>query len=460
MLLSIGILATCVANLSAFVCGTSFGWTSPEIPKMKVQHEFGNPLAMPLTKGEESWIGSLLPVGATLGPFIAGLTADKIGRKYTMLGGIVPFIVAFLLASFGTTPLMFFLMRFLCGLGVGVIFTVLPMYIGEIAEDAVRDSLGSFMQLFIVIGLLFSYVLGPYMSVSAFNIVCVISPCIFLVAFFMFIPESPYFLIRKNKDQALQALMKLRSKPQDAVQTELDDIKSSVEESLKNKASFMDIFKSKGLTKALIISVGLVSLQQLSGINIVLFYAQDIFTDAGSTIPADICTIIIGVVQVLASGATPIFVEKKGKKYLLTLSAVGMAVSQGALAVFFYVKSGGGDISSIAWLPVLSLVAYIITYCLGFGPLPWAVMGEMFPGNVKSAASTVTAAGCWFLGFILTKYFALVTDLIGAAGSFGIFAACCVGAAIFVYKYLPDTSGKSLQEIQDILSGKSTSSDA
>ncbi|EFA12961.1 facilitated trehalose transporter Tret1-2 homolog [Tribolium castaneum] len=453
-------VAACVANLAGFVCGTSFGWTSPEIPKMKISHEAGNPLALALTKSEESWIGSLLPVGATLGPFIAGLTADKIGRKNTLLAGTVPFIVAFAIAAYATNPLLFFLMRFLCGLAVGVVFTVLPMYIGEIAEDEVRDSLGSFMQLFIVVGLLFSYALGPYMSIMAFNIACVVSPCVFLVVFYLFIPESPYFLIRENKDQAAQALMKLRSKSEEAIQEELEEIKASVEETLANKASFADIFKSKGLTKALTISVGLVSLQQLSGINIVLFYAQDIFTDAGSTIPADISTIIIGIVQVFASGATPIVVEKKGKRYLLLLSAVGMAVSQGALAVFFHVKSGGSDVSAISWLPVTCLVVYIITYCLGFGPLPWAVMGELFPGNIKSVASTVTAAGCWFLGFILTKYFSLVSDLIGQAGSFGIFAACCVGAGVFVYKYLPDTSGKSLQEIQDMLSGKSSSSDA
>lgn len=447
--------------MAGFVCGTSFGWTSPEIPKMKIPHESGNPLLLPLTKSEESWIGSLLPVGATLGPFIAGLTADKIGRKNTLLAGIIPFIVAYAIAAYASHPLLFCLMRFLCGLAVGVVFTVLPMYIGEIAEDEVRDSLGSFMQLFIVVGLLFSYCLGPYMSIMAFNIACIVSPCIFLIVFYLFIPESPYYLIRTDKEAAEQALMKLRSKSQEGVQDELNDIKTSVDETLANKASFSDIFKSKGLTKALTISVGLVSLQQLSGINIVLFYAQDIFTDAGSTIPADISTIIIGIVQVFASGATPIVVEKKGKRYLLLLSAVGMAVSQGALAVFFYIKTGGSNVSSIAWLPVTSLVAYIITYCLGFGPLPWAVMGELFPGNIKSIASTVTAAGCWFLGFVITKYFSFVSELIGTAGSFGIFALCCVGAAVFVYKCVPDTSGKSLQEIQDILSGKqSEKSDA
>lgn len=349
---------------------------------------------------------------------------------------------------------MFYIARFISGLAVGVIFTILPMYIGEIAEDEVRDTLGSFMQLFIVIGLLFAYVLGPYVSIKQFNFVSIIPPIAFLLLFHFLIPESPYYLIKSSKTAAENALMKLRGKSRDDVQTELKSVQTSVEETLANKASFFDIFKSKGLTRAMIISIGLVTFQQLSGINIVLFFAETIFTDAGSTIPADICTIIIGVVQVIASGATPLLVKKKGKKFLLMFSGIGMAISQGIFAAFFYVKNSGHDVTSISFVPIVSLVFYIITYCLGFGPLPWAVMGELFPGNVKSSASTVTAAGCWFLGFLITKYFSVITDLIGAAGSFGIFSACCLLSVVFVFKFMPDTSGKSLQEIQDILNKK------
>lgn len=441
------------ANISGFVCGISFGWTSPEIPKLSVSHSEGSPLLEPLTKDEESWIGSLLPVGATIGPFLAGYLADKIGRKKSLLFGTAPFILAFGICVFATTSSMFYVARFICGLAVGVIFTILPMYIGEIAEDEVRDTLGSFMQLLIVIGLLFAYGLGPYVSITQFNLISIIPPVAFLVLFYFFIPESPYYLIKSSKSAAEKALMKLREKSKDAVQAELKNIQNSVDETLANKASFFDIFKSKGLTRALIISVGLVTFQQLSGINIVLFYAQNIFTEAGSTIPGDISTIIIGVVQVISSGVTPFAVKKKGKKFLLLFSGLGMAISLGIFATFFYVKNSGNDVSSFAFVPILSLVLFIITYCLGFGPLPWAVMGELFPGNVKSSASTVTAAGCWFLGFLITKYFSLISDLIGAAGSFGIFSACCLGSVVFVYKYMPDTSGKSLQEIQEILNG-------
>lgn len=416
-------------------------------------------MGSPISKTEEGWIGSLLPLGAAIGPFAAGIAADTIGRKKTLLISAVPFIIAFILNIVATNVYYFFISRFLCGLSVGLVFTVLPMYIGEISDDEVRGSLGSLMQLFIVIGLLFSYSLGPYLSVQLFNIILLVPPVAFLVIFLFFIPESPYYLIQAdNVDSAEESLMKLRVKSKYDVQKELETMKGLVQEAQQNKGNFFDIFKSRGLTMALFLSVSLVTLQQFSGINIILFYTQDIFTDAGVSLAPEICTIIVGIVQVGASGATPMLVERKGKRFLLLVSALGMGLSQGVLAYFFYLKDDKhSDVSAIGWVPIASLIVYMIAYCLGFGPLPWAVMGELFPGNIKSVASTATASGCWVLGFLLTNYFGIVAELIGKSGSFGIFSVCCFGAILFTYKLLPETTGKSLQEIQDILNGNAPS---
>lgn len=332
---------------------------------------------------------------------------------------------------------------------MGGVFTVLPMFVGEISEDSVRGALGSFMQLFITFGLLFSYGIGPFTTIAHFNFACVIAPILFLVSF-LNVPESPYYLIAVgDKTKAENALKKLRSS--ENVEKELEVIKKTVEESLANKASFFDIFKSRGLTKALIISLALVTFQQFSGINVILFYTQTIFEATGSSIPPEIATIIIGVVQIIGSLITPIFVDKKGKRFLLLISAVGMAISEIVLGVYFYLLERKVDLQPFFWLPVLSLIVYMLTYCFGFGPLPWAVMGELFPANVKSSASTVTASFCWILAFFITKFFANMVDLLGTSGSFWLFSVGCVAAGVFVYTFLPETSGKSLQEIQEIL---------
>ncbi|KAL1491545.1 hypothetical protein ABEB36_012126 [Hypothenemus hampei] len=444
-------IAACTANLAAFTCGITIGWSSPVIPKL--QNATLTPLTEVVGPSEVGWIGSLLPLGATLGPFIAGVAADKIGRKRTLLLGNIPFIVGFLLNIVAKNVNYLLFSRLICGISVGITFTVLPMYVGEIAEDEVRGALGTYLQLFCVIGLLFSFVVGPYISVTLFNAACLLVPSTFLITFFFFIPESPYFLLQiQEDDEAEAALMKLRDRAIAMdVKTELDSMKRDIETAAANKGSFKEIFKSKGLTKAYILSNGLLFFQQMSGINVVLFFAQNIFQDAGVSLAPEICTIIIGVVQVAFSGVTAVIVDKYGKRLLLMISAIGMTISQGVLAYFFHLKDTDVDVTALAWLPIVCVITYIISYCLGFGPIPWAIMGEMFPSHVKTVAVTVTSATCWFLAFLLTNYFGILVLQIGKAGSFGLFGTFCFLSLVFVYKFLPETSGKSLQEIQDML---------
>ncbi|CAH1171153.1 unnamed protein product [Phaedon cochleariae] len=445
--------AASIANLASFVCGTALGWTSPEVPKMKAVED--NPIDHILTPTEEGWVGSLLPLAAAVGPFAGGYMTDAIGRKITLLISATPFILAYFLNIIATDLTYFFLSRFLCGLGVGIVFTSIPMYVGEIADDEVRGSLGAFMLLFMVIGMLFSYVFGPYLTFKTFNVVLLVPPTAFFLLFLFFIPESPYYLVQTNKiERAEQALMKLRRSGRSMARNEAELIRQQVEVDRRNKGGILDIFKIKGQTRALMLSVGLLVCQQLSGINIIIFFAQDIFTAADVSLAPEICTIIIGIVQILASGATSLLVEKLGKRFLLMLSGIGMGLSHGVMACFFHLKDDQMiDISGVGWVPIVSLVVFIVTYCLGFGSLPWAVMGELFPVNIKSAASAVTASGGCLLGFIVTRYFGNLTDMIGRSGTFGVFTICCFIASLLVYKLLPETTGKSFQEIQDILNG-------
>lgn len=273
-------LATSVifsVNLAAFTCGITLGWSSPVIPKLL--NITLSPLPKVITLEDAGWIGSLLPLGAVIGPIVAGAAADRIGRKKTLLLGNVPFIAALAMNIVANNVIYLLVSRFLCGISVGVTFTVLPMYVGEISEDDIRGALGTYLQLFVVIGLLFSFVVGPYTSVTMFNACCLIVPTTFLITFFMFIPESPYYLLQNgNEDGAETALMKLRNRTSPSeVSKELNHMKVAVDEALANKSTFFDIFKSKGLTKAYVLSNGLLVFQQVSGINVVMFFAQSIF---------------------------------------------------------------------------------------------------------------------------------------------------------------------------------------
>ncbi|KRT86652.1 membrane transporter [Oryctes borbonicus] len=445
LLLSVG-----TADLVALTTGIMLAWSSPILEKLSSSGD-ENPLASPITASEKSWIGSLLALGAALGPFPFAYIQDKFGRKYALLVVAIPFIIACLMSAFATHVSMFIVLRVIAGISVAGVFTVLPTYIAEVSDSAVRGMLGSSMNNFLCFGLVISYCIGPYLPIMWFNIIAAIFPVTFLVLFFMFIPDSPYFLMGKDRNQAESALAFLRSKPVSEVQTELKEIERSVEESKANAATFMDIFKSKGTTKALIISVLLCVFQQLSGINIVLFYAQTIFEASGTVMESTIPPMIIGAVQFLSSFVTPILVDVLGRKVLLLGSAVGMVISEAALGVYFFLKNDGTDVDAISFLPILTLVIYIISYNCGFGPLPWTVMAELFPSNIKSAAASFTVFCCWFVSFILTYFFDSVSEAIGMGGSFWIFAGFTVVAFIFTLVYVPETKGRSFQEIQSIL---------
>lgn len=337
------------------------------------------------------------------------------------------------------------------GFALGGVFTVLPMYVGEVSEVHIRGILSSAFNCFLALGLLLSYIMGAYLNIMIFDIICAVVPAVFFCIFLIFIPESPAYLISKNKHElAHENLKMLRVESSKEIENELEEMKKEVEKS--REGHLKDLFTNRGLLKALTITVALVAFQQLSGINVVLFYANNIFEASGSDLPSEVSSIIIGAVQFASSFVTPLIVDRLGRRILLIFSAIGMFISETALGVYFYLNDETDtDVEAISWLPVVSLVLYIITYNCGFGPLPWTVMGEIFPSNVRSVASATTASICWLLGFILTRFFSQVSDEIGMAGSFWLFAGFCILAAVFVITYLPETKGKSLAQIHEEL---------
>ncbi|XP_055907658.1 facilitated trehalose transporter Tret1-like [Eupeodes corollae] len=444
-------LAAVCANLSSFAIGTCLGWTSPIMPKLQ-QATSDSPLSEKITQEEEAWISSLIAIGALVTPFVAGPLADMVGRKWTMISSSVFFVLAYVLMMIGGNVGMIYAARLIQGFGVGFIMTVQPMYVGEIATDDSRGALGSFMQLFIVAGILYAYAIGPYVSYMALQWCCLVIPIIFAVCFF-FLPESPYYFAGKGqKSNAVRALQFLRGQSAEGVQDEMTLIQTTVDESIANKGSVADVVKNKGNRKALLICAGLISFQQLSGINVVLFNSQTIFIKANTGLDPAIATIIVGCVQVGSSGLTPLIADRLGRKIILLVSAGVMCISLAALGAFFYVQING-DPSGILWLPVPALIVFNIVYCVGFGPLPWAVLGEMFPANVKSTASSIVASTCWIFGFIITRWYPAL-DALGSYYAFWLFGIFCGVAFFFVLFIVMETKGMSLQQIQDKLNGK------
>ncbi|XP_046410432.1 facilitated trehalose transporter Tret1-like isoform X1 [Neodiprion fabricii] len=447
-------LGSFAGNCGAVATGAAMGWTSPVLPMLKESPtNANNPFGRAITSEEGSWIGSLVAMGAAFGGFGAGFVIEKYGRKTALLASVIPFVIGWILTGTAAYVVQLYIARIFFGFAAGLCFTALPMYVGEIAETPIRGALGSLFQMFITAGLLYSYAIGPYVSYTVLWIACICVPLVFF-ALFLTLPESPYYYLSKGrKDDAIKSVARLRGKSAAGVQKEVDEMQVVVEEAYRNESSYAALFTVKANFKALLLTCALVFFQQFSGINVVLFYTGDIFNAAGGNLSSDIATIIVGGVMLAASFITPLVVERLGRKLLLIASSIGQTVSMGTLGLYFYLQHINSDLTAISWLPVVSLVVFIATYSFGWGPLAWAVMGELFASDVRSKASSLTVVFCWILAFCITKFYSNIEVSLGNYTAFWIFAVISFGGVFFVYFLLPETKGKSLQQIQDELNG-------
>ncbi|CAG5076623.1 Similar to Tret1-2: Facilitated trehalose transporter Tret1-2 homolog (Drosophila simulans) [Cotesia congregata] len=449
--------AAIAANLCVMAAGSLMAWSSPVL--LMLQNETvseENPLGRPITTEETSWIGSILLLGSIAGNLFTGYLSDRLGRRTTLLCSIIPSAVSWVLIFTGKSIEFLYAARFIGGLAAAIPFGVIPVYCGEIAETSIRGILGSFFQLFITLGLLWAYSIGPFISYTNYCIACAVLPIAFFISFYP-MPESPYYLAAKSrKEDVIKVLIRLRGKKRAEVETEANEIEVSVQEAYSKQATILDLFKVKANLKALIATCALIFFQQMSGITVVLLYSELIFSSAGEFgLSSSVQTIIVGLVQFLGSCVNPLAVDRLGRKILLIISSSGAGLSLGILGLFFYLKDAAGtQVSHVGWLPVFSLVTYMATYGIGLGPLPWTIMGEMFSQEVKSKASTIVVFTNAFLAFIVSKYFIGFAVTYGQYTAFWFSGIICILCILFTVFYLPETKGRSLQEIQNNLNGK------
>lgn len=340
---------------------------------------------------------------------------------------------------------------FPAGFAGGAFFVVAPAYIGEIATKNVRGTLSSYLQLMVTIGILFAYAVGHFFTLKTFNIICATLPLIF-GAIFIWMPESPYFYVMKNRlTNAEQSLKWLRGEEYN-YHDELIEIQIENELLARNRVSVLAALTKPATKRALMISMCLVLFVQFSGINAVIFYTGFIFDATNAGIQASVATIIVGVMQVVATFIASLTVDKLGRRALLMLSGAVMCICNIGLGIYFYLHDAKSDyITHLSWLPILSLCVYIIAFSLGLGPIPWVLVAEIFTTEAKAIASSMTGATSWLIAFIVTKFFSNVRDLIGIGQTFFVFAGFAAICTVFVICMVPETKGKSFNEIQQSL---------
>lgn len=445
-------IAALSATLGALAAGSMLGWSSPVVFKITQANSTDYPFEVSTFDGD--WVSSLINLGAAAVCFPIGLIMDAIGRKKTMLLLTLPFTLGWLLITFAPNVGTLMAGRFITGVAGGAFCVTAPAYTSEIAQDSIRGTLGSYFQLMITVGILFAYAVGSYTSVFVFNILCTIIPIVFCVIFF-FMPESPNFLVVKGRlDEARGALVKLRGQNYD-VDSELTKLQNKAEDTKNNPVSFLSAITKKTALKALLICYALMLFQQLSGINAVIFNTSAIFASAGATIPAAIATIIVGVIQVVATFASSLAVDRLGRRVLLLFSALVMCLCLTALGVFFFLKETHGDeasiVQAISWLPLLSLSLFFVAFSLGFGPIPWMMAGELCLIDIKAFVGSTAGTFNWLLSFAVTSTFNSLNTAMGSGQVFWMFAGIMLVGFIFIFFIVPETKGKSIDEIQYML---------
>lgn len=435
--------------------GTALGWTA-QISE-KVVTKPGDPVGefnFFVSENNWSWIGSVVTIGAALVCLVIGTIIQTIGRKLTMLLLVVPFTIGWALVIFASNVPMLLVGRFLLGISGGAFCVAAPTYTAEIAQSDIRGTLGSYFQLMMVIGILFVYVVGAYVSVLALSIICGVIPLIF-GATFVFMPETPLYLVSKGrKEEAAKSLKWLRGNEYDYSE-ELAGMQQQHEDDRANKVSVIQALKRRATKKAIVISLGLMFFQQMSGINAVIFFTRDIFRAANTGIEPSLATIIVGIMQVIAVFVSSLVVDRAGRRLLLLPSIIVMTICTIILGGYFYAKDTSPEsVAHLGVIPIVSLSVFIILFSLGFGPIPWMMMGELFANDIKGIAGSVAGAFNWTLAFLITSTFVPMKNTFGDGPTFWVFAAFCVVGTVFTFFVVPETKGKSLNEIQLMLGGE------
>lgn len=293
------------------------------------------------------------------------------------------------------------------------------------------------------------FVLGAFTTTQITSGVCGAIPLLFALCICL-CPESPtYYVMKDKKEEAASTLKKFRGEDAD-IQSDLNELIQE-EETRKSQNAFQAI-KRKSSKKALMIAFGLMFFQQLSGINAVIFYTNAIFSDANVELEPRYATIIIGIIQVIATFISTMTVDKIGRRILLMISFSLMALCTLTLGIYYGVKDSNEEsVKGFGWITLLALCLFIIAFSLGAGPLPWLCVSEIFASDIRALGGSLTGTLNWTLAFAVTATYPPVREAIGPAACFYVFSALSFVGTLFALFIVPETKGISIVEIQKIL---------
>ncbi|NLX14666.1 MAG: sugar porter family MFS transporter [Phycisphaerales bacterium] len=401
-----------------------------------------------LDTDQTSWAAACALVGCMIGAALAGQLADRLGRKKVLLFSAILFTVSAWGSAVAGNLNQLVWARILGGLGIGMASMTSPLYIAEVSPPSIRGRLVSLNQFAIVFGMLAVYFVNAWVALwgdDTWNIATgwrwmfgseVIPAVLFLVLLFR-VPESPRWLAKQGRDAEARTILGKVGGAEHAA-AEMEEIRSAL---LEEEGTVRQLF-SPGIRKALLVGIGLAILQQITGINIVLYFAPEIFKKTGGLSAQAISdTVFVGIVNLIFTVVAVWVVDKIGRKPLLMIASTGMGISLFLLGRAFIQEQFGG-----VWI-LLFVLLYVASFAVAMGPVVWVVMSEIFPTKIRGRAMSLATVCLWIACFLVSRYFLLLLERLGGYAFF-IYAGMCLVSFIFVGLVVPETKGQSLEEIE------------
>jgi MFS transporter, SP family, arabinose:H+ symporter len=397
------------------------------------------------------WAVSSLIIGCIIGAAISGVLSDRFGRKKVMIAAAILFIIGSIGSAIPDTFSGYIIARIIGGIGIGITSTLCPLYIAEIAPAKYRGRLVAFNQFAIVTGIFLTYFINLWIAGygdEAWNIstawrwmfgVGAVPGFLFLFLL-LIVPESPRWLIKQGRPvEALPILLRIHG--EDLARQEVLDIK----ESFKQESGSIRQLFSPGLRLALIVGVGLAILQQITGINAVMYYAPEIFKATGAgTNSSLIQTILVGFINFLFTILAVWLIDKVGRKALLLIGSASMTVCLVVIGIAFHTGHTSGPIV------LIFILLYVASFAISLGPVVWVIISEIFPNRIRGKATAIASMSLWVADYVVSQSFPPMLNSAGPAVTFWIFGAMALITFFFTLRVVPETKGKSLEEIESL----------
>jgi SP family galactose:H+ symporter-like MFS transporter len=405
-----------------------------------------------LSDSSIEWITTTVLIGAVAGAISSGRLSDLLGRKKMIISNAVIFCVGAIGCTYAPNVVVLISMRVVIGIAIGITSYVVPMYIAELSPKRVRGALVTLNQLMITIGILVSYITDYLLSDDAnreswrWMFLVGLVPALVLLTGMLFLPETPRWLIGKGRWKEGKAVL-LRIEDPAMFEQTLAGLDEDVRAQQGQSTDWRQIFRP-WLRAPLIITVGIFFFQQFSGVNTIIYYSPIIFKMAGivSNTESIVPAIIIGAVNVAACFTSILLLDRVGRRKLYMIGISGMIPSLALLGACFYFREQLG--ASLPVFAVLSIVCFIIFIAISLAPLGWLLISEVFPLNVRGVGMSIGSLSHWGFNAIIAFTFLKLVSTLGVDMTFELYALVCVAGLFWGYYYIPETRGKSLEEIE------------